>query len=65
MRYAGVSACHVDAADEVKAYCDIVLVPKGGEGAVWAFIELFLKKKNLWEKAIVDVFTNADQDMQV
>jgi len=52
MRYAGVSACPTDAADEVKAYCDFVLTPKGGEGAVRAFIELLFKKKNLWKKAI-------------
>jgi 3-deoxy-D-manno-octulosonate 8-phosphate phosphatase (KDO 8-P phosphatase) len=56
MNYAGVSACPADAADEVKTYCDIVLIPKGGEGAVRAFIEILLKKKNLWEKAINNVF---------
>jgi len=52
MRYVGISACPMDAADEVKAYCDFVLTQKGGEGAVRAFIELLLKKKNLWEKTI-------------
>jgi 3-deoxy-D-manno-octulosonate 8-phosphate phosphatase (KDO 8-P phosphatase) len=52
MRYAGISACPADAADEVKAYCDFVLNAKGGEGAVREFIELLLKKKNLWKKAI-------------
>jgi 3-deoxy-D-manno-octulosonate 8-phosphate phosphatase (KDO 8-P phosphatase) len=52
MRYAGVSACPADAADEVKAYCDFVLSCKGGEGAVREFIELVLEKKNLWEKII-------------
>jgi len=61
MRYAGISACPADAADEVKAYCDIVLTPKGGEGAVRAFIELLLKKKNLWEKAVNNVFPDNQQ----
>jgi len=52
MRYVGISACPSDAADEVKAYCDFVLTPKGGEGAVRTFIELLLKKKNLWDKVV-------------
>ena len=52
MRYTGVSACPSDAANEVKAYCDFVLTAKGGEGAVREFIELLLKKKNVWEQVI-------------
>ena len=56
MHYAGISACPADAADEVKAYCDFVLAKKGGEGVVRAFLEIFLKERKLWEKAINIVF---------
>jgi 3-deoxy-D-manno-octulosonate 8-phosphate phosphatase (KDO 8-P phosphatase) len=54
MHYAGISACPSDAADEVKTYCDFVLSPKGGEGVVRAFVEMLLKEKNLWEKAVAN-----------
>ena len=56
MHYAGVSACPSDAAEEVKEYCDIVLSQKGGEGAIRAFVELLLKERKLWNKAIDNVF---------
>jgi 3-deoxy-D-manno-octulosonate 8-phosphate phosphatase (KDO 8-P phosphatase) len=56
LRYAGVPACPADAADEVKAYCDYVLTKKGGEGAVREFVELLLKDRSLWEKAVDEVF---------
>jgi 3-deoxy-D-manno-octulosonate 8-phosphate phosphatase (KDO 8-P phosphatase) len=56
MRYAGVSACPADAAEEVKAYCDYVLTKKGGEGAVREFVELLLKDRGLWEKTVNEVF---------
>jgi 3-deoxy-D-manno-octulosonate 8-phosphate phosphatase (KDO 8-P phosphatase) len=56
MHYAGVSACPLDAADEVRAYCDVILPRKGGEGVVRAFIELLLKEKKLWEQAISNLF---------
>ncbi|GHU76604.1 3-deoxy-D-manno-octulosonate 8-phosphate phosphatase [Spirochaetia bacterium] len=56
MHYAGVSACPIDAADEVKAYCDFVLPQKGGEGVVRVFVEMLLKEQGLWEKAVNNVF---------
>jgi 3-deoxy-D-manno-octulosonate 8-phosphate phosphatase (KDO 8-P phosphatase) len=56
MRYAGVSACPIDAADEVKAYCDYILPQKGGDGVIRTFVELLLKEKKLWEKAVDNVF---------
>lgn len=56
MQYAGVSVCPSDASAEVRAYCDFVLLEKGGEGVVRAFVELLLKKKKLWEKAISNLY---------
>jgi 3-deoxy-D-manno-octulosonate 8-phosphate phosphatase (KDO 8-P phosphatase) len=56
MHYAGVSACPFDAVEEVRQYCDIVLPQKGGEGVVRAFVEILLKEKKLWEKAIKNLF---------
>ena len=58
MHYAGVSACPSDAADEVKVYCDFVMPQKGGEGVIRAFVELLLKEKKLWEKAINNASPN-------
>jgi 3-deoxy-D-manno-octulosonate 8-phosphate phosphatase (KDO 8-P phosphatase) len=56
MRYACFSACPVDAAEEVKAYCDVVLSRQGGDGAVREFIEILLKENKLWEKAQNNLF---------
>jgi len=56
MRCAGISACPKDAAPEVKAYCDFILPKKGGEGVVRSFVELVLKKKNLWKTAVNNLF---------
>jgi 3-deoxy-D-manno-octulosonate 8-phosphate phosphatase (KDO 8-P phosphatase) len=56
MHYTGVSACPADAAEEVKAYCNIVLSRKGGEGAVREFTEMLLKERNLWDVAIKNLF---------
>jgi len=62
MRYAGVTACPVDAVFEVKTYCNFILTKKGGEGAVREFIELLLKKKKMWKKTINDFFHNIDNE---
>jgi 3-deoxy-D-manno-octulosonate 8-phosphate phosphatase (KDO 8-P phosphatase) len=56
MRYVGVSACPADGASEVKAYCEFVLTQKGGDGVIREFVEILLKEKNLWEKAIDNLF---------
>ncbi|HBE78178.1 MAG TPA: 3-deoxy-D-manno-octulosonate 8-phosphate phosphatase [Firmicutes bacterium] len=56
MKIVGYCACPVDAASEVKNYCDIVLSKKGGEGAVREFIEIVLKNRNQWENAIEKLF---------
>jgi len=57
MYYVGVSACPVDAADEVKNYCDFVLPQKGGEGVIRTFVELLLKERKLWDKALNNAFS--------
>jgi 3-deoxy-D-manno-octulosonate 8-phosphate phosphatase (KDO 8-P phosphatase) len=56
MYYAGISACPEDAVDEVKDFCDLVLPRKGGEGTIRVFVEILLKEKNLWKKAINNLF---------
>jgi 3-deoxy-D-manno-octulosonate 8-phosphate phosphatase (KDO 8-P phosphatase) len=52
MRIAGYCACPLDAATEVKNYCDITLSLKGGEGVVREFVEILLKNRDQWEEAI-------------
>lgn len=43
MHICGITACPIDAADEVKACCDFVLPVKGGDGVVRAFVNVLLK----------------------
>lgn len=52
----GTCACPCDAAPEIKGRCDYVLHTKGGEGVVREFVEMLLKDKGLWEKAMADAF---------
>lgn len=52
----GTCACPSDAAPEIRGRCDYVLNAKGGQGVVREFVELLLKDKGLWEKAIADAF---------
>ena len=52
----GTCACPSDAAPEIRGRCDYVLRSRGGEGAVREFVELLLKDKGLWEKAIEEAF---------
>ena len=56
MHYVGISACPIDAADAVKDYCDFTLHRKGGDGVVREFVEILLKKQNLWETSINNLF---------
>ena len=56
MQCASISACPIDAADEVRTYCDYLLPVKGGDGVVRAFVELLLKGRNLWDKAVEDLY---------
>jgi 3-deoxy-D-manno-octulosonate 8-phosphate phosphatase (KDO 8-P phosphatase) len=56
MHYIGVSACPEDAAEEVRNYCDIIIPRKGGKGVVRAFVEILLKEKKLWGKAVNNLF---------
>lgn len=51
MYICGVTACPIDAADEVKAYCDFVLPVKGGEGVVRVFVNMLLKSIGKFEEA--------------
>jgi 3-deoxy-D-manno-octulosonate 8-phosphate phosphatase (KDO 8-P phosphatase) len=53
----GIKVCPIDAVKEIKDYCDYVLPKKGGQGAVRAFIELFLRKNKLWKKAIYNLYS--------
>lgn len=56
MHRVGIAACPMDAADEVKTFCDIQLPRKGGEGVVRAFVELLLKSEGKWNEAQNNVF---------
>lgn len=56
MHYVEVTACPMDAADEVKAYCDYVISKKGGEGVVRNFVELLLKKTEQWILALNNLY---------
>lgn len=52
LKRVGVSVCPKDADNEVKKYCMIILKTPGGKGAFREFLEMLLKAKNLWKKAI-------------
>lgn len=56
MHFVGVSACPLDAVDEVKTYCDYVLPVNGGEGVVRAFVNLLLKSIDRFEEAQTNLF---------
>jgi len=62
MHYVGISACPSDAVDEVKAYCNFVLPQKGGDGVVRALVEILLKEKKLWRKAIRKLSLKANNE---
>jgi 3-deoxy-D-manno-octulosonate 8-phosphate phosphatase (KDO 8-P phosphatase) len=56
MHYVGISACPMDAAEDVQQYCDFIIPRNGGEGVVRSFVEILLKEKLLWKKAINNLF---------
>jgi 3-deoxy-D-manno-octulosonate 8-phosphate phosphatase (KDO 8-P phosphatase) len=56
MHYVGVSACPIDAAKEVRDYCNYIIPRKGGKGVVREFIEILLKEQNLWKQAVNNLF---------
>lgn len=45
IKSAGISACPIDAVDEIKSIVDLVLTRKGGEGVFREFADLVLKAK--------------------
>lgn len=51
MACVGIKACPIDASEEVKSFCDIVLEIKGGDGVVRAFVDMLLKSTNRFEIA--------------
>ena len=60
MLFRSVSACPLDAVDEVKTFCDYVLPVNGGEGVVRAFVNLLLKSINRFEEAQTNLFPIRD-----
>lgn len=56
MHICGIAACPIDAADEVKAYCDFVLPVKGGDGVVRVFVNMLLKSIGKLELAQSNLF---------
>jgi 3-deoxy-D-manno-octulosonate 8-phosphate phosphatase (KDO 8-P phosphatase) len=56
MKKCSISVCPNDAAEEVKAYCQLVLKHNGGDGVVREFVEIVLKEKGQWDNAIERLF---------
>ena len=52
LKEVGYSACPVNAPDYVKEYAQHIIPVKGGNGAFRAFVELLLKEKHLFDKAL-------------
>jgi 3-deoxy-D-manno-octulosonate 8-phosphate phosphatase (KDO 8-P phosphatase) len=52
LKAAGISACPKDACRDVKKYVDYVSDFNGGEGVVREIIELIMKAKGEWKKAL-------------
>jgi N-acylneuraminate cytidylyltransferase len=51
LKRVGYAYCPKDAADEIKSIDGITIVNcNGGDGVVREFVEILLKKKNVWEK---------------
>jgi len=46
----GFSGTPLDGANEIKSIADFISTKNGGEGAVREFIEVILKKENLFQK---------------
>jgi len=44
MKSVGIAVCPVDAVNEVKSVCHIILSSKGGEGCIREFIDAYLQK---------------------
>lgn len=60
MKEVGVSVAVNDAVKEVKDIADYVAENKGGCGAVREVVELILKSKGLWEKAVEKIVSIDD-----
>lgn len=52
----GFSACPNDAVDEVKEVSQYICKNKGGDGAVIEFVDLIIKKKNIYSNNIKDKY---------
>ncbi|MDR1784527.1 MAG: HAD hydrolase family protein [Endomicrobium sp.] len=52
LKKVGLSICPMDACEEIKKHVDYVSVFNGGEGVVREVIELIMKAKGEWEKAL-------------
>lgn len=52
LKTVGLSVCPMNACEEVKKHVDYVSVFNGGEGVVREVIELIMKAKGEWEKAL-------------
>lgn len=55
MQHCGVSACPLDAHEEVLRRADIILSRPGGHGAVRCFVDLYLLAAGRWESSLKDI----------
>lgn len=62
LKKAGFSAVPLSAPDYVKAYADVIIECKGGDGAFRQFVEYILKKYNLLDKC-VEKYSNNDNKL--
>jgi 3-deoxy-D-manno-octulosonate 8-phosphate phosphatase (KDO 8-P phosphatase) len=59
MKRCGISACPLDAHDEVLNEVDIILSKRGGHGAVRQFVDLWLIATGKWEISLKDVLNGS------
>ncbi len=52
MEKCNISATPADAFEDIKSRVDLVMIRKGGEGAVREFIELILKEQGIYEESL-------------
>lgn len=61
LKAVGLSAAPVNAPDYIKQVVQQVIPVKGGDGAFRAFVEYYLKRENLLDKAVLDFVNSLDK----
>ncbi|MBU0692491.1 HAD hydrolase family protein [bacterium] len=58
MKRCGISACPMDAHEEVLRHVDIILPAPGGHGAARYFVDLYLHAAGHWDSSIKDILND-------